>query len=96
MAIINTQLYDCVCLDLKAILPAASAVFINFPFRGSVTKSFLDPCDLALGCLIYNNTMLVVIIYVSAFVERSPFLGGCPERHLYPMPTAGSKNVSLG
>lgn len=41
--------------------------------------------------LFCNNTMLVVIIYESAFVERSLFLGGSPKRRPCLMPLAGSK-----
>jgi hypothetical protein len=91
IAVIKTQLYKLHLSDLKALLPGVSAVFINFAFHGYKTKSFLDPCDLASSCLIYNNTMLVVIIYESTFVERSLFLGGCTKRCLYLMPMSGSK-----
>lgn len=39
----------------------------------------------------YNNAMLIVIIYESAFVERSLYLGGSSKTQPCLVPMAGSK-----
>lgn len=77
--------------DFKVFFFGVSVVFINFVFYGYKIKSFFDFCDLVSSCLIYNNIMLVVIIYEFIFVERSLFLGGCIKRCLYFMFMFGSK-----